>query len=159
MGLEMIEKTRPRELADIIESIMEVDPKRCQEKTESTRPLYSPKEIASQITANLKRRGWKTPKTQLESEDNTIVGDGLKNKVGLEIQFGRYSFLGWDSLRKIALLADKGVYEYGIEVTPMAALRQRMSKGVGSYEQVVERLKTNPNPQLKIPVIVLGIDA
>ena len=155
-GLETIGKDRPEELAEVFDAIGRVNPKTCETKVDG---LYSPKLVAAKIMANLEGIGWSKPKTRFDGTEYDILGDGLKNGVGVEIQFGPYAFLGWDSMRKMVAFAKNGVYQFGIEVTPVARLRQRMSKGVGSYEQVIDRLQKNPNPELKIPVIILGIDA
>lgn len=58
----------------------------------------------------------------------------------------------------MALFGKHGVYKYGIEIAPMALLRRKMSKGVGSFEQVAEKLDKGGNPALGIPIVVLGID-
>lgn len=154
-GLEILGKEKPPELSEVLEAIRQVDLEKCMEPGKS---LYSPKEIAGKILDSLFSRGWSKPKISFEKPDNFIEGDALKNGVGLEIQFGKYSFLGWNTLRKMALFGKQGVYKYGIEIAPMASLRRKMSKGVGSFEQVTEKLEKTGNPDLKIPVAVLGID-
>jgi hypothetical protein len=157
-GAETLQKERPAELAEAIRAIEGIDIKNCQEKKAGCKELYSPSLIVHELLdKNLLARGWSTPKVPFGEAANIIEGDAQKNGVGLEIQFGRYAFLSWDSLRKMAILSKEGVYKYGIEVAPMASLRQRMSKGVGSFEQIVERLEKQGNPELEIPVVVLGI--
>lgn len=175
-GQEIIEKANVDRLAEVLEAIKHVDLERCRESGKSgksgkpgkagkagkskkpAKPLYSPKAMAAQILDYLYSRGWSKPKIMFGKPDNFIEGDGIKDGVGLELQFGKYAFLGWDSLRKMSLFAGSGVYRYGIEILPMASLRRKMSKGVGSFEQVKERLEKAGNPDLNIPVVVLGID-
>ena len=166
-GQEILEKENLDRLAEVLEAIKQVDLEKCREpgksgkpgkSSKSGKPLYSPKAMAEQILDFLYSRGWSKPKIMFGQPDNFIEGDGIKNGVGLELQFGKYSFLGWDSLRKMSLFAGSGVYRYGIEIAPMASLRRRMAKGVGSFEQVTERLQKTGNPKLEIPVVVLGID-
>jgi hypothetical protein len=153
-GLETLGKERPSELAEVISVIEAVDSIKCLEGK-----LVSPSIIVRELLdKRLLQGGWTAPKVPFGEPGNFLEGDALKNGVGLELQFGKYAFLGWDSLRKMAALSKEGVYEYGIEIAPAAALRRRMSKGVGSYEQIVERLEKQGNPDLDIPVVVLGID-
>jgi hypothetical protein len=181
-GQEILEKENLDRLAEVLEAIKQVDLKKCIEPSkpgkpkksvksgkssktskssksaQSSKTLYSPGAMAQQILGFLYSRGWSKPKIMFGKPDNFIEGDGSKNGVGLELQFGKYSFLGWDSLRKMSIFASSGVYRYGIEIAPMASLRRKMAKGVGSFEQVTERLQKTGNPDLNIPVVVLGID-
>ena len=157
-GLESLETERPSELSDVLKAIELADLRKCTEPGKPGKPLYSPKAMSREILNSLYSTGWSRPKVPLGGRENLIEGDALMNGVGLEVQFGRYSFLGWDSLRKMSLLGEHGICKLGIEIVPMASLRQRMSKGVGSFEQVTERLEKAGNLGLKIPVLVLGID-
>lgn len=156
-GGAVIGKERPAELAEVLDAISRVDFSEC---TEPGSPgLCSPRKVAGKILGRLHRRGWSRPKIPIGKEGGAIEGDAHKNGVGVEIQFGGYSFLGWDSFRKMALSGNHGVYRYGIEIAPMSSLRRRMSKGVGSFEQAKEKLEKTGNPDLRIPVLLLGVDA
>jgi hypothetical protein len=160
-GQEILEKANVDRLAEVLGAINKADLEKCREPGKPgkpAKPLYSPQRIAGEILGPLHSTGWSRPKIMFGKPDNFIEGDGLKNGVGVEIQFGNYAFLGWDSLRKMSLFGRSGVYRYGIEIVPMASLRRKMSKGVGSFEQVTERLEKTGNPELSIPVVVLGID-
>jgi hypothetical protein len=158
-GLRKLMDERPEEMAELLRTICDADPADAREET-GGRTLYSPQKIAKQMLEDgLHNRGWLRPKTTLEDPENIIYGDALKNGVGLELQFSSLSFLGWDSLRKMAIFANNGVYKYGVEVAPTSSLRRNMGRGIGSYEQIVERLQKTGNPELKIPTLILGIDA
>ncbi len=148
-ALKLLKKEKPAELLEVMEAIENVKVKKAG--------LYSPKELSKAILDSLYACGWKQPKAAFDMPGNPIEGDAVKNGVGVELQFGKYSFLGWDTLRKMAAFAEKGTYKYGIEIAPMASLRRRMSKGVGSFEQVEEKMEKE-KPKLKIPVLVLGIE-
>lgn len=155
-GAAVLEKDRPAEMSEVLDAIGHVDFSKCTEPGEPG--LCSPRRVAGEILGYLHRRGWSRPSIPIGKDGSAIEGDAHKNGVGVEIQFGGYSFLGWDSFRKMAISAKRGVYRYGIEIAPMASLRRRMSKGVGSFEQAVEKLSKAGNPDLSIPVLVLGID-
>jgi len=148
-GLESLRKQKPAEFAEVVDAI---------KSATVAGKLYSPKDIGKAILEYLYEKGWTKPKVELSTPGNLIEGDAVKNGVGLELQFGSYAFIGWDSLRKMTVLAEKGAYKFGIEIAPMASLRRRMSKGVGSFEQVTERLEKTGNLDLGIPVAILGID-
>jgi hypothetical protein len=45
--------------------------------------------------------------------------DGVKDGVGLEIQSGKYAFMGYDILSKMPIFAARGTIDCGIEVVPM----------------------------------------
>jgi len=148
-GLKALRKDRPAEFSEVQEAINAAKP---------TGKLYSPKDISKAILEFLSKKGWTKPAVEFGAPGNLIEGDAVKNGVGLELQFGDYPWLGWDTLRKMTTLAEKGAYKFGIENAPMASLRRRMSKGVGSFEQVTERLEKTGNLDLSIPVAILGID-
>jgi len=150
-GSKRLEKERPSELAQVIEAIERAQPK-------AKKGLYSPGDLCNEILEPLYKQGWSIPKREFEIPGNPLYGDGLKNEVGLELQFGKYAFLAWDTLRKIVLFSEKEIYKYGIEVAPMASFRRKMAKGIGSFEQVSEKLEKSGNPDLEIPVLLLGID-
>ena len=99
--------------------------------------------------------------------------DGIKNGVGLEIQFGKYAFMGYDILSKMPIFAVRGKIDCGIEIVPMKSLSTgrlaetvlieqqtgyRMSTGVPYFEQIKADLETRGTADLDIPVLVLGID-
>lgn len=98
--------------------------------------------------------------------------DGVKNGVGLEIQFGKYAFMGYDILSK-PIFAAKGMIDCGIEVVSMKSLSTgklsetvlveeatgyRMSTGVSFFEQIKADLEARGAADLDIPVLILGID-
>ncbi|MFH0956831.1 MAG: BglII/BstYI family type II restriction endonuclease [Candidatus Aenigmatarchaeota archaeon] len=155
-GAGIMERERPAELLEVLDAIGRVDLSKCAEPGKPA--LSSPKSIADEILSRLYTKGWAKARIPMEKEGSAIEGDARKNGVGLEIQFGGYSFLGWDSFRKIAISGKHGIYRYGIEIAPMASLRRRMSQGVGSFEQAKEKLEKAGSPDLSVPVLLLGID-
>lgn len=149
-GVLLLKRKKGKEFSEALEAVRQAKLKKGK--------LHSPAEMGKAILDYLYARGWSQPKIALEIPGNFITGDAMKNNVGVELQFGKYSFLGWDTLRKMSLFAAEGTYEYGIEIAPMASLRRKMSKGVGSFEQLGKKLKEGSKAGLKIPAVVLGID-
>lgn len=156
-----------------------------KESTMMGKRLLSPKHLNPAILSNrLYPLGWATPSlnrrrkipwdqpsisietrvtdlsTGLEHEYTTsITMDGLKNRVGLEVQFGKYAFLGWDVLGKMPIFYQMGKIVAGVEVVPMASMRgkKNMSTGIGCFEQIQAILEQRGPSDLDIPVLLLGI--
>lgn len=162
-GLELMKKKHSKELKEIITAIKNVDSlkikvKISKEKTMKDMLLFAPIEINKAILDNyLYKRGWTKPKVILDDARHFIEGDGVKNRVGLEVQFGKYAFLGWDIFGKMIIFAKQGYYDIGVEVVPVRAFSKGMSTGIGSFEQIEAILNKRGISDLDIPVAVLGI--
>jgi hypothetical protein len=156
-----------------------------EEKTMKGKRLYAPKELNKAILTNyLYPRGWaaRSPNKQRKNPwdqpsisiattvtdsstgqtktyTTSITMDGLKNKLGLEVQFGKYAFLGWDVLGKMPIFRNAGAISAAVEVVPMASMRgnKNMSTGIGCYEQIKAILEKRGASDLDIPVLLLGI--
>jgi hypothetical protein len=163
-GLEVLKKKKSQELSEVTTAIQNVNAANCKtkvskEKTMPGKMLYSPKAFNREILNNfLYKKGWSKPKIPFERPGSYIEGDGAKNDVGLEVQFGKYAFLGWDIFGKMVIFARQGYYKYGVEIVPMTSLRRKMSTGIGSFEQITNILEKRGISNLDIPVAVLGVD-
>lgn len=170
-GQETVEKQFPNELDEIKAAIMSVDAaiahvKQSREITMAGRMLYSPKALNKALLDDqLYQRGWSKPKVLYttsvsetgEQYSGFIEGDGVKNGLGLEVQFGKYAFLGLDILGKMPIYARHGIFTAGVEVVPMASFRRgQMSTGIGCFEQIKGILEQRGVSNLDIPVAVLG---
>ena len=108
-GIDILKKRYPKEFQEIIDAIEHVNSekhrtKQSKEKTRQFKMLFSPSQLNKTILDNyLYKRGWKKPKVMLDKEGHFIEGDGVKNRVGLEIQFGKYAFTGWDIFGKMVI--------------------------------------------------------
>lgn len=85
--------------------------------------------------------------------------DFVKDGVGVEIQFGKYSFMVYNVCAKMTIFKNLGLIECGIEVVPVKALALEMSSGVSYFEQFVWDLESRGVADIDIPVLILGIDA
>jgi hypothetical protein len=128
--------------------------------------LFSPISLNQTIYQQLEQQGWQPERIAVPSVmargSETHLGfrelDGLKNKVGLEIQFGKYAFMGYDILGKMPLFRNKGLIEVGIEVVMCKEIAVgHMSSGVSYFEQIVGDLELRGVADLDVPVLVLGI--
>jgi hypothetical protein len=83
--------------------------------------------------------------------------DGIKNKVGLEIQFGKYAFMGYDIFSKMIIFKKLRYIECGIEIVPSNELAKEMSTGVSSFEQLLVDFENRGESNIDIPVYIVGI--
>ena len=85
--------------------------------------------------------------------------DFVKQKLGVEIQFGKYSFMVYNVAAKMTIFSNLGYIDTGIEVVPVKALADEMSSGVSYFEQFVWDLEKRGISNIDLPVLILGIDA
>ena len=142
-GLEIIKKNYVNELREVVEAIRSVNSKKMKTKiskeiTMEGTKLFSPISLNREILdKNLYKKGWKKPKIPLDDKSSFIEADGVKNDVGLEVQFGKYAFLGWDIFGKMPIFAKNKDYRVGIEVVASKTLQGQMSTGVGSFTHII----------------------
>jgi hypothetical protein len=162
-GFEIMKKKYPKELNEIYDAINNIEGKlmRTKESKEKTMPgkmLFSPKAMNRAILEDfLYRKDWKKPRIKLDRHGSFIEADAVKNGVGVEVQFGKYAFLGWDIFGKMIIFSKQKHYKVGVEIVAMNSLQREMSSGVGSFQQIVNILKARGESDIDIPVAVLGI--
>jgi hypothetical protein len=102
------------------------------------------------------KKGFKEPKLRLGAREFREM-DGIKNKVGLEVQFGKYAFMGYDIFAKMPIFAKHGLIDCGIEVVVMSSMLRDMSTGVSSFEQIVLDMQHRGVADIDLPTLVVGI--
>lgn len=84
--------------------------------------------------------------------------DFVKEKVALEVQFGKYAFVAFDLFVKHLLFYSGGIINVGIEILPTKIMQSKMSSGVAYFEgevyNVLRHGRTNP----PVPLYILGIE-
>ena len=85
--------------------------------------------------------------------------DFVKKMLGVEVQFGKYSFMVYNVCAKMTIFHKQGHIDAGIEIVPMKHLAQQMSSGVSYFEQFVWDLEQRGVSDIDIPVLIIGIDA
>lgn len=70
-------------------------------------------------------------KTPIFSYNQT---DFVKDRVAVEVQFGKYSFIAYDLFVKHMAFYIGKVIDVGVEILPMKELQGEMTSGVGYYE-------------------------
>jgi hypothetical protein len=85
--------------------------------------------------------------------------DFVKQKLGLEVQFGKYSFMVYNVAAKMTIFKNLSYIDTGIEIVPVKALADYMSSGVSYFEQFIWDLEKRGISDIDIPVMIIGIDA
>lgn len=170
-GSEILKVRFPEIEKDIKEIISEVKGKRIKESKEKTmkgKMLYSPKDMNQQFKEAFESRGYRELKDiytiTLPNSDIKISNvfkqiDFVKDKVLIEVQFGKYAFMFYD-LAKFQYFFNENKAEVGVEIVPCHALHEQMSTGVSYGEQLIydiERLKRH-FPAVPVKVILIDID-
>lgn len=84
--------------------------------------------------------------------------DGIKDRVGLEVQLGKYAFMGYDVFSKMLIFRNQGLIDYGIEIVLTQEMIDCMSTGVSAFEHLMIDFKYRGEADIDIPVLVLGIE-
>jgi hypothetical protein len=171
-GLNFIEKNHPGELKEVLKAIASVNVVDCfckesAELTKQLKLLCSPTAMNDCLKLMLHEKGWTEKaydKKKVYKEPRLNFGkgrfremDGIKNKVGLEIQFGKYAFMGYDIFTKMVIFNKRGSIDCGIEVVAGQELIKDMSTGVSSFEQLMIDFEHRGVSNIDIPVYVIGI--
>ena len=83
--------------------------------------------------------------------------DFVKERVAVEVQFGKYSFVAYDLFVKHMAFFVGDVIDVGIEILPMKELQEQMSSGVAYYEGELYNLIREGRGVPAVPLILLGI--
>jgi hypothetical protein len=148
--------------------------KESKEKTMMGQFLYSPVSMNKQIKNLLFKQGWVNHRVECQysakyytSEYVSVVTenvgfrdmDFVKEKLGVEVQFGKYSFMVYNVAAKMTIFRNLGLIDAGIEVVPVKRFSLQMSSGVSYFEQFVWDLEQRGVADIDIPVLILGIDS
>lgn len=84
--------------------------------------------------------------------------DFVKEKIAVEIQFGKYSFVAYDLFVKHMLFFSGGVINVGIEILPTKKMQSEMSSGVAYFEGEVYNVMRQGRTSPPVPLLILGIE-
>lgn len=178
-GKEAVEARYSGLYKEVVSAIAAVDAnqfktKQSEEKTMRGRMLYSPVDLNAAMKAEMLREGWVSHRVKCEYPTSiyepgyTPKGpnrsafremDFVKEKLGVEVQFGKYAFMVYNVSAKMTIFRNRGIIDTGIEVVPVKAFADQMSTGVSYYEQFIWDLEQRGVSNIDIPVLILGIDA
>lgn len=157
-----------------------------KEKTKKGKVLYSPKAMNAALNESFSDLGWAERRTSYwVTSDAELIRktmnlgaaeqkaeieaagvkpifsfnqtDFVKDRVAIEIQFGKYSFVAYDLFVKHLAFFVGGVIDVGIEVLPMKALQAHMSSGVGYYEGELYNVLRQGRGVPAVPLVLLGV--
>jgi hypothetical protein len=163
---------------EVERAIVKIDAQTCktkesEEKTMSGDMLYSPVALNEEFKKQLKPLDWKSVRVKCEYPTDFYVKnyepkklrkgafremDFVKCKLGVEVQFGKYSFMVYNVAAKMTIFRNLGFIDTGIEIVPVKAMADEMSSGVSYFEQFVWDLEKRGKADIDIPVLILGID-
>lgn len=136
--------------------------------------LFSPVELNAALKGGFAAKGWAPVKRACEyptefyepgyEPRRRMRGayremDFVKEKLGVEVQFGKYAFMVYNVCAKMTIFHNFGIIDTGIEVVPIKNFVDEMSSGVSYFEQFVWDLEARGVSNIDIPVLILGIDA
>lgn len=156
------------------------------EARKSGKTLYSPVDMNAEFKALFEQNGWQEERvTNWLSEDTNLLRqivnlrpddqkktieegnqepimtynqtDFIKDRVAVEVQFGKYSFVAHDLFVKHMSFYINGNIDVGIEIVPMKSMERDMSSGVPYYERDLFNLMRQGRGIPAVPIILVGI--
>lgn len=85
--------------------------------------------------------------------------DFVKDRVAVEVQFGKYSFVAYDLFVKHLAFYVRDQIDVGIEILPMKSLQSEMSSGVAYYEGEFYNVVRQGRGVPSVPLVLIGIEA
>lgn len=159
-----------------------------KEKTKKGNKLFSPKDLNKEFDREFQKLGWNesrysyyitlnrelmeksvlmpTNEQKAFLQENGEVApiysynqtDFVKDKIAVEVQFGKYSFVAYDLFVKHMLFYSGGVINLGIEILPTKVMQAQMSSGVAYYEGEVYNVMRQGRNSPPVPLLILGIE-
>lgn len=148
--------------------------------------LYSPIELNRAFKKRLQKLGWhedrvsywvtanaelvvQTMNMPAEQQKAELIANGIKpifsynqtdfvkNRIHIEVQFGKYSFVAYDLFVKhVAFFVGRKI-DVGIEILPMKELQDCMSTGVAYYEGELYNLLRGGRSNPAVPLVMIGV--
>lgn len=157
-----------------------------KEKTMREKILYSPIGMNSEFKRLLRAKNWQESrvsywvtkseklirktltmspeeqKKEIEAADEVPIfsynqTDFVKDRVAVEVQFGKYSFVAYDLFVKHLAFYIGDHIDVGVEILPMKSLQSQMSSGVPYYEGEFYNIVRQGRGVPAVPLIIIGI--
>jgi hypothetical protein len=93
-------------------------------------------------------------RTPIRSYNQT---DFVKDRVAVEVQFGKYAFIAYDMFVKHMAFYVGNEIDCGVEILPMKSLQAEMSSGPGYFEGAIYDLLRQGRGIPAVPLVVIGI--
>ena len=157
-----------------------------RERTMAGSMLYSPIDMNKAMAAGFKERGWEQRRQGfwVTSEEKTVRAivnlspdqqkvvieeagqepiysynqtDFIKDRVAVEVQFGKYAFVAHDLFVKHMAFFVSDVIDVGVEILPMKELERNMSSGVPYYERDLLNVMRQGRGIPAVPLVLIGV--
>lgn len=128
--------------------------------------ILSRPEFNKILDAEFNKRGWVTQPPVFDKDDDAYARfDFLKDRIGVEVQFGHSSFIGIDLLKfQVASFSNLDTIDFGVYITTTAAFQRELKNKYGlkwdgslTFEKVVRYLPYIRSA-IQVPIYVIGID-
>ena len=83
--------------------------------------------------------------------------DFVKDRVAVEVQFGKYAFVAHDLFVKHLSFYVSDIIDVGIEILPMKELEREMSSGVPYYERDLLNVIRQGRGVPAVPLVLVGV--
>lgn len=84
--------------------------------------------------------------------------DFVKDRVAVEVQFGKYAFVAYDLFVKHLAFYVGDQIDVGVEILAMKSLQSQMSSGVAYYEGEVYNVVRQGRGVPAVPLVLIGIE-
>lgn len=148
--------------------------------------LYSPVELNRQFKERFEKKKWHETRTNYwVTEDYELIRetislpadeqrkkieasgkraifsynqtDFVKNRVAVEVQLGKYSFISYDIFVKHLAFYVGNKIDVGVEILPMKSMQEHMSSGPGYYEGALYDIARQGRGVPAVPLVLLGL--
>ncbi len=157
-----------------------------REKRTKDRVLYSPIALNKAMANGFQERGWGERRTgywvtseaklirrtmnmvpaeqraEIEAAGLKPISsynqtDFVKQRVAVEVQFGKYAFVAYDLFVKHMAFYVGDVIDVGVEIMPMKSLQSEMSSGVAYYEGELYNIIRGGRGVPAVPLVLIGV--
>jgi hypothetical protein len=84
--------------------------------------------------------------------------DFVKDRVAVEVQFGKYAFVAYDLFVKHLAFYIGDKIDVGVEILPMKSLQSQMSSGVPYFEGEFYNIVRQGRGVPAVPLVLVGIE-
>lgn len=158
-----------------------------KEKRMMGKVLYSPDALNNRFKSEFKDRGWTGERTdywvtddfqlirktvampaaeqkrEIEAAGKRAIDsynqtDFVKERVAIEVQFGKYAFIDYDMFVKHMAFYVGDKIDVGVEILPTKSMQSEMSSGPGYYERGLYDIARQGRAVPAVPLVLIGIE-
>lgn len=158
-----------------------------KERGRKGRALYSPVDINAEFDKRFSGLGWESirysyyvahdfdqleamAQMPLEEQKQYLLDQGaeaifsynqtdhVKNRIAIEVQFGKYAFVAYDLFVKHLAFYAGRIINVGIEILPTKAMQRDMSSGIAYYEGELHNILRHGRSNPPVPLVIIGLE-